>query len=113
MAARTVQVYTSVAEAKQFLFRELDTVLLRPFGECEWHRADDRLTACWPAAESGATGESWVELEPGVREKVVGFGPAAFTAAVAFDPAAGWDAQKAEAWLASHLPAPSPGRCAP
>ncbi|HJZ59609.1 MAG TPA: hypothetical protein VKE74_31985 [Gemmataceae bacterium] len=103
---------TSVADAKRFLFRELDTVLLRPFGECAWHRSDDRLMAHWPAAEAGASGETWVELEPGVQEKVVGAGPAAFTAAVAFEVAAGWDAQKAEAWLASRLPAPSPGRLA-
>jgi hypothetical protein len=51
-------------------------------------------------------------LEPGVREKVVGVGCAAFTAAVSFDPAAGWDAEKAAAWLDRHLPAPSAGRYA-
>ena len=47
-----------------------------------------------------------------MREKVVGCGAAAFTAAVAFDPAAGWDAEKAAAWLARHLPAASAGRFA-
>lgn len=104
--------HTAVAVAKQFLFQELNEVLLRPLGGYVWHRADDRLSVCWPAAEAGATGEAWVELEPGVREKVIGAGPAAYTAAVAFDTAAGWDAEKAEAWLADHLPAPSVGRLA-
>ena len=36
----------------------------------------------------------------------------AFTAAVGFDTAAGWDAERADAWLAAHLPPPSPGRLA-
>lgn len=94
---------TPVAEAKQFLARELEAVVLRPAGECVWHRADGRLVACWPLAESGSD-EGWVELEPGVREKVAGDGPAAFTAAVAFDPDAGWTAETAEAWLAARVP---------
>jgi len=34
---------------------------------------------------------------------VVGTGPAAFTAAVAFDPAAGWTDDKAATWLAAKL----------
>ena len=36
----------------------------------------------------------------------------AFTAEVVFDPAAGWDTEKADAWLAERLPAASPGRLA-
>jgi len=102
---------TSIADAKQFLIRETDNVLLRPLGECVWHKADDKLTVCWPAAESG-TDDVWIELERGVREKVIGLGPAAYTAAIDFDHAAGWDAEKAEAWLAARVPTPSPGRLA-
>lgn len=102
---------TSIADAKRFLIRETDNVLLRPLGECVWHVGDGHLTACWPAAESCAD-EAWVELESGVREKVVGLGPAAYTAAIDFDPAAGWDAEGAAAWLAARVPAPSPGRLA-
>jgi hypothetical protein len=99
---------TPVAEAKAFLVAQLGEVLLRPCGDRQW--SADGLTACWPAAESGAVA-AWVDLEPGVREKVVGAGPAVFTAAVAFDAAAGWDAPAAEAWLAARLPA-DPGRVA-
>jgi hypothetical protein len=99
-----------VAEAKSFLVAQLGEVLLRPCGECRWHRTPDRLTACWPAVEDGPA--AWVDLGDGVREKVTGTGPAAFTAAVAFDTAAGWDEAAAEAWLAARVPAPSVGRVA-
>ncbi|MFM8273734.1 MAG: hypothetical protein ACKODX_15595, partial [Gemmata sp.] len=67
--------------------------------------------ATWPAADTGEPC-GWVNLAPGVREKVVGTGPFAFTAAVTFDPAADWDAEKAAAWLGAHLPEPSPSRFA-
>ena len=103
--------HTPVAEAKEFLLRHLDEVLLRPCGERQWHQSADSLTACWPAAETNAAC-AWVDLEPGVREKVVGVGPAAFTAAVAFDTSAGWDIDKAEDWLTAHIPAATPGRLA-
>ncbi|MBA4066532.1 MAG: hypothetical protein C0501_23075 [Isosphaera sp.] len=95
---------TAVAAAKGLLYGQLGEVVLRPCGPAGWHA--DGLTACWPAAESGAAA-AWVELDPGVREKVVG----GFTAAVAFDPAAGWDAARAAAWLDRHAPA-SAGRFA-
>jgi hypothetical protein len=96
---------TTVAAAKDLLYGQLGEVVLRPCGPVGWHA--DGLTACWPAAESGAAAE-WVGLDAGVREKVVG----AFTAAVAFDPAAGWDAERASAWLAERAPAESAGRFA-
>lgn len=98
---------TPVTVAKSFLFHELGEVLLRPCGELVWA---DAFTVAWPAAD-GADG-AWVDLEAGVREKVTGAGPFAFTAAVSFDPAAGWDAEKAAAWLAVHVPAASPSRFA-
>lgn len=101
---------TLLAEAKALVFTQLGAVLLRPCGECVWHR-DEKLSVCWPAAEAATHAETWVNLEAGVCEKLVGTGPGAFTAAVTFDPSAGWDADKAEAWLAEHLP-PSPGRLA-
>jgi hypothetical protein len=101
---------TSTHEAKGFLFHALGEVLLRPCGELTWERDAGAVTARWAAADTCA-GE-WVELEPGVREKVVGHGPFAFTAAVSFDPAAGWDAEKAESWLAGRLPPPTTSRFA-
>jgi hypothetical protein len=99
-----------VPEAKGFLLRTLGELLLRPCGDLAWDYDGGAVTARWPAADAFA-GE-WVELEPGVREKVVGTGPFAFTAAVSFDPAAGWDAERAGAWLASRLPPPATSRFA-
>lgn len=101
----------SVPTAKRFLFHTLSEVLLRPCGEVCWTHAPDMLIATWPSADTGRDGE-WIELHPGVREKVAGLGLFAFTAAVSFDPVAGWDAEKAEAWLANYLPPPVTGRFA-
>ena len=104
---------TTVAAAKAFLFRQLGEVLLHPCGEVSWDHAPNLLVARWPAAESASTAiTAWVDLELGVREKVIDHSPAAFTAAVTFDPAAGWDAESAATWLALHLPAASTARLA-
>jgi hypothetical protein len=97
---------TTIADAKSFVFHELGEVLLHPCGEMQWV---DPLTACWPAAGDGGV---WIDLEPGVREQIAGVGLVAFTAAVAFDPAQGWDRAKADAWLEKHLPRESAGRFA-
>ena len=86
-------------------------MLLQPCGAMRSGSSPTALAACWPAAEHG-TNAVWIDLEPGVREKVAGTGLVAFTAAVTFDPSAGWDAEKAEAWLAKHLPRESAGRFA-
>jgi hypothetical protein len=102
---------TTAADAKAFVARELGETLLRPCGESERQHAADRVAVCWPAAASAGPAV-WIDLEPGVREQVVGAGAHAFTAAVSFDPSAGWDAERIEAWLAVRLPPPSPGRAA-
>ncbi|AWM40457.1 hypothetical protein [Gemmata obscuriglobus] len=101
---------TPVADAKRFLAETLGEVRLRPCGEFHWETAADAVVAVWPAAD-GPDG-AWVELEPGVREKVTGAGPFAFTAAVRFDVAAGWDAERAAAWLDARLPGASSSRFA-
>ncbi|MBP3959268.1 hypothetical protein J8F10_28825 [Gemmata sp. G18] len=103
--------HTAVPVAKSFLFHELGEVLLRPCGELCWTHGADAITAGWSAADVGPDA-AWVDLEAGVREKVTGAGPFTFTAAVSFDPTAGWDADRAAAWLATHLPPPSPSRFA-
>lgn len=102
---------TPVPDAKCFLFHELNEVLLRPCGAPVWAHAPDALTASWPAADTDRAAV-WIDLEPGVREKVAGTGPFAYTAAVSFDPAAGWDADRAAEWLGKHLPPPATGRFA-
>jgi hypothetical protein len=103
---------TAVPSAKAFLFHQIGEVLLRPCGAVNWHHGQGAITACWSAAEHGNSPATWIELESGVREKVAGIGCAAFTAAVTFELSAGWDAEKAEAWLTEHLPGPSAGRFA-
>lgn len=102
---------TMAADAKSFLFHQLGEVLLRPCGSVRWNHAPTELTACCHAVEHHSDA-IWIDLEPGIREKVIGTGLVAFTAAVSFDPAAGWDADKAEAWLARHLPVDCAGRFA-
>lgn len=88
-----------VPDAKAFLYGELNEVRLRPLGEAVW----TELEVTWPAAGDGG---AWVNLEPGVRERVVGAGAGAFTAALSFDAAAGWTAESAGEWIAAHLPPP-------
>ncbi len=102
---------TALPEAKRFLFHALGEVLLRPCGEVIWKNEADALTATWPAANTDRDAV-WIDLEPGVREKVTGAGLFAYTAAVRFDTSAGWDAERAAAWLGKHLPAPATGRFA-
>ncbi len=95
---------TSIADAKRFLVSQLGEVLLRPSGDPHWHDDAGSLVACWPVPDSAAIAEEWVELEAGVQEKVSGAGIEAFTSAIAFDSASGWDRTRAEAWLDTHLP---------
>ena len=88
-----------VPDAKAFLCGELSEVRLRPLGAPVWND----LEVSWPAVGAGG---AWVNLEPSVRERVVGSGAAAFTAALNFDAAAGWTAESAAEWIASRLPPP-------
>jgi hypothetical protein len=88
--------FTTVAAAKSFLFVQLGEVVLRTCGEPQWRGP----AATWPLFES-ADGE-WIDLEPGVREKIVGRGSAAFTAAIEFD-FESWDEATAREWLASRI----------
>lgn len=102
---------TAIPDAKSFLFHTLNEVLLRPCGEAVWSHAPGAITATFPLSDGPHA--VWIDLEPGVREKVSGAGLFAYTAAVAFDPAAGWDADRAAEWLAARLPPPPIGRFAP
>lgn len=97
---------TTIADARSFMFHQLGEVLLRPVGECRWDETATAIVANWPAAALAAE-SCWIDLEAGVREQLAGAGVATFTAAIAFDPAVGWDREKAAAWLNSHLPAES------
>jgi len=101
-----------IASAKSFLFHQLGEVLLRPIGVLKWEHTSTCITACWPQAETGYAEGTWIDLEPGVRERVVGTGATAFTAAVTFDPTAEWDTDRAAAWLTEQLRPESEGRYA-
>jgi hypothetical protein len=85
-------------------------VLLRPLGSVRWESTPAGVTACWPDADR-ADG-TWIDLEPGVRERVCGTGCGAFTAAVSFDASAGWDADRAAEWLSARVSPESCGRYA-
>jgi hypothetical protein len=105
---------TSIAAAKSLLYRQLGEILIRPSGDVAWNTTADTITASWALADRGArTGEAvWIDLEPGIREKVVGAGSAAFSAAISFDTALGWNEAKAGKWLQDHIPTESPSRFA-
>jgi hypothetical protein len=106
---------TSPAAAKAFLYCQLGAILVRPCGNAVWLNSPEEITVTWPAADRStpAAESSWIDLEPGVREKVAGSGVSAFTAAITFATAAGWDDETARAWLNEHLPTESPSRFAP
>lgn len=101
---------TAIPDAKSFLFHSLNAVLLRPCGEAVWAHTPDAITATFPLSDGPHA--TWIDLEPGVREKVSGAGLFAYTAAVSFDPTAGWDADRAAEWLAARLPLPPISRFA-
>jgi hypothetical protein len=101
---------TDVAAAKAFLFRELGETLLRPLGTARWEPTPAGVTACWP--DANRPDGTWIDLEPGVRERVCGTACGAFTAAVSFDAAAGWNADRAGEWLAARVSPESCGRYA-
>ena len=102
---------TTIAEAKSFLFHQLGEVLLHPCGEHSWDEPT-ALAVRWPAADHASLEPTWIDLEPGVREKVAVSGLIAFTAAIEFDPTQDWDRDRAESWLAKHLRTESASRFA-
>ena len=91
---------TPIHTAKSFLFTQLGEVALRTLGEPEWRTEATELVATWPPFD-GVNGE-WIELEAGIRERVAGHGPLAYTAAIAFDTAS-WDEAAAREWLAARV----------
>lgn len=86
--------------AKSFLFTQLGEVALRTLGEPEWSTGETEHVATWPPFD-GVNGE-WIELESGIRERVAGHGPLAYTGAIAFDTAI-WDESAAREWLAARI----------
>jgi hypothetical protein len=103
---------TTIADAKAFLFHQLGEVLLHPCGPSSWESLSGSIVIRWPAAEIAACEPVWIDLEPGVREKVICSGSSEFTAAVEFDLSHGWDRERAQEWIAKHHRPESAGRLA-
>ncbi len=87
----------SVSEAKSFLANDLDEVQLIPLGPSRWN-ADD-LTVAWPLLE--ADDGVWIDVGPGVQERVVTVDGLPATAAVRFD-SDRFTKQSAEGWVKDH-----------
>jgi hypothetical protein len=110
---------TPIAQAKQYVFRELAELPVRAeHHSLRWHEQPDRLLLALASAPAAAPVS--VELEPGVRELVATRageangnatpGGSWYTCGVEFDRAAGWHRQRAEEWAQKHLGVHDPGR---
>jgi hypothetical protein len=109
----------SIAQAKQYIFRELEQLPLRSASQgFRWQEEPDRviLQLAEPAAPSAVA----VELAPGVRELVGstaacvnGDRPASAaweTCGVEFERSAGWHRERAEEWVQHHVEVRDLGR---
>lgn len=85
---------TGVADAKAFLALDLGEVQLVPLGPARWH--SEELSVAWPLLESDDG--VWIDVEPGVRERVVSVDGLPATAGVRFDSAM-WSREAAEVWI--------------
>jgi hypothetical protein len=96
--------HMTFAAAKEFLARDLDEwpIDLEIAG-IQWNEDHDRLTAL--SNHLNGREPTTVEVSPGVHELVADCPSKEVpwsTYGIAFDRAAGWDRQKAEAWLHTH-----------
>jgi hypothetical protein len=87
----------TLAEAKAFLAVEAGEARWSCLGPAVWQDSASVITCGWPLVECLDEG-TWVDLVPGVRERIVGTGQATLTAAITFDPA-GWTRDSAAEWL--------------
>ena len=94
LASVAFPVGTTVADAKAFLAADLDEVHLVPLGPARWHA--EEIAVAWPLLE--ADDGVWIDVEPGVRERVVSVDGLPATAAASFD-SARWSREAAEAWI--------------
>jgi hypothetical protein len=102
----------SVAEAKQYIFRELQELPVQTTGQAiTWVEHPDRIVVQF--TEVPAAGAVVVELEAGVRELLARSSEEAngttgrhappHTCLLEFDRGAGWDLARAAEWLQRHL----------
>src|SRR5262249_13787341 len=97
---------TSIAEAKDFLRRELQELAVHAAGPAaRWHEGDGAVALELSAAAEAPT--VFVPLDEGFRECVgrcAGAGEVSWqTARLEFDRSAGWDRERAERWAEERL----------
>jgi hypothetical protein len=109
----------SIADAKAYIFRELDEVPVRAVGrDVEWQESSDRLRMLLTPQYGESAQMLTIPLASGVHELIAGCpdGQTAdlgwYTAALEFEFAAGWDRNRAESWAARHLGMADLGRTA-
>ena len=97
--------HCTFADAFRFMMREVQEFPLEPLGRTGWW-SEDPQRHCRHLGPNAGRIHAWLEIEPGVRLGTVAdkHGDATRTACLEFDKNAGWDCDKAEAWLYRHRP---------
>jgi hypothetical protein len=95
--------HCTFADAFRFMVREVQEFPLEPLGRTGWW-SEDPQRHCRHLGPNAGRIHAWLEIEPGVRLGTVAdeHGDATRTACLEFDKNAGWDCDKAEAWLYRH-----------
>lgn len=103
---------TSIAQAKEYIFRELGQLPLQTVSDSlRWVEKPEQLALC--LSDAPANGAVVVALEDGVRELVAVSSTEVngwHTCRVEFDRKAGWHRQRAEEWVRQHAGLRDPGR---
>jgi hypothetical protein len=111
----------SIAQAKEFIFRELEQLPVRALGHSlRWHEEAERVVL--RLTDTPAPAALPVDLEPGVREMLdccpqqanggAGRSSSWNTCCLEFDRRAGWQRSRAEEWVRLHLGLRDLGRTA-
>jgi hypothetical protein len=113
----------SLADAKRYIFHELDELAVEPAGnQPHWSEEPNKATIWFthdrlesPGTQHSALGTqrsaTTVELEPGVTEILDGT-ESPRTLGIEFERAVGWDYQRAETWICRRLGGRALGRTA-
>jgi hypothetical protein len=101
---------TPVAEAKTFLYRELEELTVQARGSLHWEQSGDAVLLHFGRSACGPGPRSVVPLGDGISEHLEA--GTWHTLGLQFDVAGGWDRQRAEDWVAEHLRLRDVGRTA-
>lgn len=97
---------TSLAQAKQFIVRELQEVPVQRAGPTVWIQEGPDHLVCHLAAGAGSSNHVPIEIEAGLRE----WACESHTNRLEFDRSAGWARPQVDAWLQRHLGLKDNGR---